>query len=286
MTSSMKKILYVFILPALILYLIFWILPVLMSFYYGLTNWTGIGSYNFVGFKNFRTLLTNGILGNSLKNTFIYAGFVVIYGNILSIALSLVLDMNLKFKKFYRTIFYIPALFSTVVVGFIWAYVFAPYYGMLSSIFGSHAPNFLANQHTALIATAFVEKWKTVGVMTIIYLAGLQGISNDVIESAMIDGCTSWQIIRHVKIPLLINTITVNIILALISGLKAFDYIFIMTGGGPGKSTNTLMFSVYKLAFVENQYGMAEALAAIAFVIILVISLAALKLLNKKEVAA
>jgi raffinose/stachyose/melibiose transport system permease protein len=260
-----------------------------MSFYYGVTDWSGIGSYKFVGLKNFGTLFKNGTLTNSMKNTFMYAGFSVIYGNILALILAMILDAKLKLKKLFRTVFYMPTLFSTVVVGFIWGYVYAPYYGMISEVFNlvglaKYSPNLLANPYTALIATAFVEKWKSVGVMTIIYLAGLQNVSQDAIESGQIDGCSGWQIIKNIKVPLLFNTITVNVILGLISGLKAFDYIFILTGGGPGTSTTTLMFSVYKMAFVENQYGMAEALAAISFMLILIISFIVLKIMNKKEI--
>lgn len=288
-SSSRNKLLYIFILPALILYLIFWIAPVIMSFYYGVTDWSGIGAYKIVGLKNFITLMKNGTLVNSMKNTFIYAGFSVVYGNILALILAMILDAKLKLKKLFRTVFYMPTLFSTVVVGFIWGYVYAPYYGMISEVFSfaglaKYSPNLLANPYTALIATAFVEKWKSVGVMTIIYLAGLQNVSQDAIESAQMDGCNSWQIIKNIKIPLLFNTITVNVILGLISGLKAFDYIFILTGGGPGTSTTTLMFSVYKMAFVENQYGLAEALAAVSFLLILIISFIVLKLMNKKEI--
>lgn len=284
-----KRILYLFILPALILYLTFWILPVLMSFYYGFTDWSGIGKYKFIGFHNFISLSKDGTLLTSLINTFIYAAFSVVYGNILALSLSMLLDLKLRLKSFFRPMFYIPTLFSSVVVGFIWGYVYAPYNGMLSGVFemlglAKYAPNFLANSHTALIATAFVEKWKAIGVMVVIYLAGLQNISQDAVESGMIDGCNTWQIIKNIKIPLLSNSITVNVILGVISGLKAFDYIYIMTGGGPGKSTNTLMYSVYKMAFLENQYGLAEALAAISFIIILIISIAVLGYMKKKEI--
>lgn len=284
-----RKSLYLFIIPAFALFTVFWVVPVVMSFYYGLTNWSGVGSYDFIGLKNFVILWKQKIFQTTLGNTLIYAGFSVIYGNFLALTLALLLDMKLRPTRFYRTVFYLPTLFSTVVVGFIWGYVYAPYNGMIYSLFhllglGQYAPNLLASKSTALIAVAFVEKWKTVGTLTIIYLAGLQGINNDVLEAAKIDGCSSWKTLRYVKIPLLFNTITVNVVLALISGLKVFDYVFIMTGGGPGDATNTLMLSVYKMAFVNNQYGMAEALAAMAFLFILALTLVVLGLMSKKEV--
>ena len=136
------------------------------------------------------------------------------------------------------------------------------------------------------MASAFVETWKTSGTMTIIYLAGLQNISEEVIESAKIDGCTGWQAIRFVKIPMLSNTITINVMLGLIGGFKSFDYVFALTGGGPGSSSSTLMYSIYKMAFVESQFGKAEALAAVAFVFILIISVIVLKIMKRKELEA
>lgn len=285
-----RNVLLLFIVPALLMYVTFWILPVLMSFFYGVTNWSGMGDYKFIGLNNFKYLLKDGTMFNSMKNTVIYAVFVVTYGNIQALTLALILNKKLKAKGFFRTVFYLPALFSTIVVAFLWSYVYAPYYGMISEIFDklgiSVVPNLLGQKETSLLASAFVETWKTSGTMTIIYLAGLQNISEEVIESAKIDGCTGWQAIRFVKIPMLSNTITINVMLGLIGGFKSFDYVFALTGGGPGSSSSTLMYSIYKMAFVESQFGKAEALAAVAFVFILIISVTVLKIMKRKELEA
>ena len=262
-----------------------------MSFFYGLTDWNGLGQYKFVGLDNYRTLIRQGTLFSSLKNTVIYALVVVAWGNFQALILALLLNMKLKAKGVFSTIFYIPALFSTIVVAFLWSYVYAPYYGMIYEVFDPDSGidqylNFLGTSATALIAVALVETWKTSGTMTIIYLAGLQDIPEDVIESARIDGATAWQSIWRVKIPMLANTITINIMLGLINGFKSFDYVFALTGGGPGSSSSTLMYSIYKMAFVEGQFGKAEALAACAFVFILAISVIALKFMRKREIEA
>lgn len=285
-----RRILFLFIVPALIFYLIFWISPVLMSFFYGLTNWSGLGDYDFVGLDNFKFLIKEGTLFNSMKNTVIYAVIVVVWGNLQALALALLLNMKLKARGAFRTIFYIPALFSTIVVAFIWSYVYAPYYGMLYEVLGKVGAgenlNLLGSTSTALIAVAFVETWKTSGTMTIIYLAGLQNIPEEVMESARIDGCSAWQSTTRVKIPMLANTITINVMLGLINGFKSFDYVFALTGGGPGTSSSTLMYSIYKMAFMEGQFGKAEALAAVAFVFILVISVVTLLIMKRKEIEA
>ena len=285
-----RRILFLFIVPALVFYLIFWISPVLMSFFYGLTNWSGLGDYDFVGLDNFKFLIKEGTLFNSMRNTIIYAVIVVVWGNLQALALALLLNMKLKARGAFRTIFYIPALFSTIVVAFIWSYVYAPYYGMLYEVLGKvgigENLNLLGSTSTALIAVAFVETWKTSGTMTIIYLAGLQNIPEEVMESARIDGCSAWQSTIRVKIPMLANTITINVMLGLINGFKSFDYVFALTGGGPGTSSSTLMYSVYKMAFMEGQFGKAEALAAVAFIFILAISVVTLLIMKRKEIEA
>lgn len=285
-----RRILFLFIVPALVFYLIFWISPVLMSFFYGLTNWSGLGDYDFVGLDNFKFLIKEGTLFNSMRNTIIYAVIVVVWGNLQALALALLLNMKLKARGAFRTIFYIPALFSTIVVAFIWSYVYEPYYGMLYEVLGKvgigENLNLLGSTSTALIAVAFVETWKTSGTMTIIYLAGLQNIPEEVMESARIDGCSAWQSTIRVKIPMLANTITINVMLGLINGFKSFDYVFALTGGGPGTSSSTLMYSIYKMAFMEGQFGKAEALAAVAFIFILAISVVTLLIMKRKEIEA
>lgn len=285
-----RRILFLFIVPALVFYLVFWISPVLMSFFYGLTNWSGLGDYDFVGLDNFKFLIKEGTLFNSMRNTIIYAVIVVVWGNLQALALALLLNMKLKARGAFWTIFYIPALFSTIVVAFIWSYVYAPYYGMLYEVLGKvgigENLNLLGSTSTALIAVAFVETWKTSGTMTIIYLAGLQNIPEEVMESARIDGCSAWQSTIRVKIPMLANTITINVMLGLINGFKSFDYVFALTGGGPGTSSSTLMYSIYKMAFMEGQFGKAEALAAVAFIFILAISVVTLLIMKRKEIEA
>ncbi|MBE6822099.1 MAG: sugar ABC transporter permease [Ruminococcaceae bacterium] len=288
MERRSRRILLLFIVPAMLLYLTFWILPVLMSFFYGLTDWKGLGSYEFIGLKNFKNLIQQGTLVNSLKNTVVYALVVVLWGNLQALILSLILNMKLHARGVFRTLVYLPALFSTIVAAFLWSYVYAPYYGLISEVLkllgSTWVPNLLGTSATALIAVAFVETWRSSGTMTIIYLAGLQNIPDDVIEAAKIDGCTSWQSTRLIKVPMISNTIMINVMLGLINGFKSFDYVFALTGGGPGTSSNTLMYSIYKMAFMESQFGKAEAMAACAFVFILVISISVLSILKKKEI--
>lgn len=284
------KRMYWFVIPALAFFLTFWIIPVLQLFYYSVTNFNGINyNYDFVGLKNFMTLFKEGTLINATKNTLIYTALMVIMSNLLGLALAMALNVKLRGKAFFRTMSFLPALFSAIVVGFIWSYVFMPNGGMISSLLGLFGVqegvfNVLGDFKTALYAIAIVEVWKGFGTTMLIYLAGLQTVDESLIEAGKIDGCSEWQLIRKIKLPLISATITINVILSVISGLKAFDYSFIMTNGGPGKSTNTLMFTIYKIAFNDQMMGKASALSVVAFIIIIAITVVMLFFMNKREV--
>lgn len=281
---------YLFVIPALVLFLIFWIVPVLQLFYYSMTNFNGINyDYDYVGVKNYLTLLKDGSMVNAIKNTLIYAVVVVVLNNLLGLVIAMALNVKLRGKAFFRTVSYVPALFSAIVVGFIWSYVYMPDSGMIATIMTAmgldgSSFNVLGNYKTALYAIALVEVWKGFGATMIIYLAGLQTVDDSLLEAGRIDGCSQWQLIRKIKLPLISATVTINVILAVIGGLKAFDYSFIMTNGGPGKSTNTLMFSIYRIAFNDQMMGKASAFSVVAFAVIILITVFMLFYMNKREV--
>lgn len=281
---------YFFLIPALAFFLIFWIYPVLQLFYYSVTNFNGVNyDYDFVGMKNYIKVLNNGTLTNSMKNTLIYAVVTVCLSNIVGLTVAMILNMKLRFKGLFRTCAYFPALFSAIVVGFIWSYVYMPGSGMIAnflSIIGLDGSSFnpLGNYKTALYAIAVVESWKAFGTTMIIYLAGLQTVDESLLEAGRIDGCTEWQLFHKIKLPLISSTVTINVILSVISGLKAFDYSFIMTNGGPGKSTKTLMYQVYETAFTDMKMGRASAFSVMTFAFIILITVCMLIYMNKREV--
>ena len=279
-----------FLIPAMAFFLVFWIFPILQLFYYSITNFNGINyDFDFVGLKNYIKIFENGTLINATKNTLIYTVIMVVASNLIGLAIAMLLNMRIRGKGIFRTCAYFPALFSAIVVGFIWSYVYMPSSGMIASIMNllgldGSAFNPLGNFKSALIAIAIVEVWKGFGTTMIIYLAGLQTVDESLLEAGRIDGCTEWQLIRKVKLPLISSTITINVILNVIAGLKAFDYSFIMTNGGPGKSTKTLMFQIYEMAFDDQKMGRASALSVMSFLIIILITVFMLYFLNKREV--
>lgn len=282
--------LFLFMIPALAFFLVLWIYPLLQLFYYSVTNFNGINyDYDFVGMKNFAKIFENGTLLNSIKNTLIYAVITVVLSNIIGLALAIALNSKIHFKGFFRTASYFPALFSAIVVGFIWSYVYMPTNGMIASLislFGGDGAAFnpLGNYRAALLAIAIVEVWKGFGSTMIIYLAGLQTVDESVLEAGRIDGCNDWQLTKYVKLPMISSTITINVVLSVINGLKAFDFPFIMTNGGPGKSTKTLMFQIYEIAFTDQKMGRASAFSVVSFAVIIAITILMLFYLNKKEV--
>jgi len=290
MSLVFNRKMYFFLIPALAFFLVLWIYPVLQLFYYSITNFNGINyDFDMVGFRNYVRIFENGSLGNAISNTLIYALIGVVLSNVLGLGLAIALNTKLRFKGLFRTCAYFPALFSAIVVGFIWSYIYMPRSGMIANlitVLGGDGSMFnpLGNFRIALFAIAIVEVWKGFGTTMIIYLAGLQTLDESTLEAGRIDGCNEWQLTRLIKLPLISATITINVILNVIAGLKAFDYSFIMTNGGPGKSTKTLMFQIYEIAFNDQQMGRASAFSVVAFLFIILITVTMLFIMNKREV--
>ncbi|MFD2329566.1 carbohydrate ABC transporter permease [Cohnella sp. GCM10020058] len=291
-SAVMKKTMYWFVLPALLFYCLFWVFPILKLFQYSITDYNGyVQKFNYVGLGNFKTLFHEEILGLSVRNTLVYTFVTVILGNIVALAIAFLLNANIRAKGLYRSAFYIPTLFSAIVVGFIWSYVYMPEEGLIASFLHKIGingidTNFLGSYDKALYSIIAVDIWKNIGTSTIIFLAGLQTVPMDLIEAGRIDGAGRWKLVRYIKIPLLATSVTINVTLSVINGLKAFDYPFVMTNGGPGTSTNTLIYAMYKMAFTDQLFGKASALGILSFALIIVITAAFVFTLNRREISA
>jgi ABC-type sugar transport system permease subunit len=291
-SAVMKKTMYFFVLPALLFYCVFWIFPITRLFQYSLTDYNGyVQQFDYVGFSNFKTLFKEEILAESIKNTLLYTVLTVVLGNLIALLIALLLNANIRAKGFYRSAFYIPTLFSAIVVGFIWSYVYMPEEGLIAAFLDRIGisgldTNFLGSYTKALYAIITVDIWKNLGVSTIIFLAGLQSLPHDLLEAGRIDGAGRWKLFRFITLPLLATSVTINITLSVINGLKAFDYPFVMTNGGPGTSTNTLIYAMYKMAFTDQLFGKASALGIISFAIIILITMVCVFTLNRREVSA
>lgn len=279
-----------FILPSFILYTLFVIYPTLNSFNLSFTNWDGVSdTIHYIGFDNFVEMFHSERVYNALKNTLIISFSLVVLENILAILLAMLVDQVRWLKNFFRSIFYFPVLLSGIVMGFVWAIIFNYNFGVINQLLDrigleSLKVDWLGSPKYALLAIIITTVWKGAGYYMIIYLAGLQGIPPELHEAAAIDGANRWQQFRHVTFPLLAGAMTVCIMLSMISALKIFDQIAVMTDGGPGFATETLTYIVYKVGFGELRQGYGTALSLVLFVLILVVSLIQIKLLRKREV--
>ncbi|WP_440131306.1 carbohydrate ABC transporter permease [Paenibacillus xylanexedens] len=280
----------VFILPSLILYTLFVIVPTLGSFYLSFTSWDGISEdIRFIGFANFIEIWNSPRVHNALKNTLIMTVSLVILENIAAIAMALMVDKVRWFKNLFRSIFYFPTLLSGIVMGFVWAMILNYNFGVVNQIMnaiglGSWTVDWLGDPKFAMLSIILSTVWKGAGYYMIIYLAGLQGIPAELSEAANIDGANGWQQFRFITFPLLAGSLTVCMVLSMISALKIFDQIAVMTDGGPGFATETLTYIIYKVGFGELRQGFGTALAIVLFIIILIITLIQVKILRKREV--
>ena len=289
---TQNRRLYLFIIPALSFYLFFWILPLGKLLQYSFTDSNGLTvDFSYIGFENYAKILNNGTLGQSISNTFVYTLIVVALGNALALGLAVLLNKKLRGMGFYRSAAYIPTLFSAIVVGFIWNYVYTPNNGMIANLLNllgldGSSFNFIGNFDTALLAIAIVDVWKNLGVTMVIYLAGLQTVPVEILEASQIDGASNFRQFWSITFPMIASATTINLTLTVINGMKAFDYPYIMTHGGPGRSTYTLMYTVYRLAFTERQYGAACALGVVSFGVMIAITIFFVRLMNQREVEA
>jgi len=290
--NNKKKELFVaimFFLPALMIYSIFFLYPVLSGILYSFTNWQGLSkTIKFIGFDNFIELFGDRLFLASIKNTFVFAIMNTVFQNVFALILALILDVKLLGRNIYRAIIYMPSVISSIVVGFVWSYILNPTIGV-NQIFAAvgldgFSPQWLGDIDLALPTLVFVTVCQSVGSTMVLYLAGLQDIPVDLYESAGIDGVNWWQKIRYITIPLLAPSITISVILTTIYSLKVFEIIFVMTQGGPGNATETMATVMYQYAFRTGRFAYGTAIGVILFVIVLIITVFQLKILQKREV--
>lgn len=289
--TKRQKTLLLFVIPAFVLYTAFVILPAVSSIYLGFTSWDGVtdASMKFIGLQNYAAIFGSSRFYKALIHTIIVAGFFTILVNVVALMLALAVDHVRFGKNFFRSTFYIPVLISGVIAGFIWTIMYNYSFGIINTLFHNlHLDflkaNWLGKSPNALISIIFVLVWQLAGYYMVIYLAALQGIPTELVEAAKIDGATVFDRFKNITLPLMAGAFTINLTLALISGLKVFDQIAVMTDGGPGFDTETITYLIYKTAFGELRQGYGTALAMTLFVLILVLGIIQVKFLREREV--
>lgn len=285
--KELLKEIAIFVMPLMILYSIFFILPFFEGIYYSLFNWDGISTTKkFIGLDNYIELFTNDPdYFKSLVFTLKYVFFNVLVTNALALALAIVCNSKLKSKKFLRTCFFLPNVISMLIVGYIWRFMFNQGCAALYKMTGWDFFNisWLGGGNVTVAAMVIVATWQSVGYIMIIYLSGLQMMDTSLLEAAAIDGANAWQRFRHVTLPMIIPSITVNMFLVLSQSFRLFDVNLSLTGGGPGRETMGLALDIYTEGFQNNRMGYGAAKAVILFAIVIAIAIIQLKVTNKKD---
>ncbi len=270
--------------PNIIGFLMFMLIPVIMTFVLSFTRYDIITAPEFTGLENYIELFKDPIIRQTTKNTVLYSLMVVPIGMCLSLLLAVLLDQKIGLKRFFRAAYFIPAITSMVVVAIVWQWIYNPEFGILNwvlSFFGIEGKRWLLDAKTALPALAVVGIWKNAGYNMIIFLSGLQGISNTYYEAAMLDGATRWQQFRAITLPLLMPTTFFVFVTSVISSFQVFDQVMLMTNGGPGRATSVLAHYLYQNAFKYFKMGYACAIAVLLFAIIMALTVINMRMEKK-----
>lgn len=265
------------------------VIPVLYSVYLGMTDWTGVGGYNFIGLKNFQDVLFNDpVFWVSLRNAGLLALFTIVLQHPLALLFAyMIAKVGGKREKFFRSIFFIPCIISVVVVARMWLSILNPSYGLLDQILyklnlGTFSQNWLGNPAIAIFSLIFVCMWQGFGWAVLIYYAGVKGLPVEIMEAAKVDGASGPKLFVNITLPLLKPVITVCVTLALINCLKQMETVFLTTNGGPGSATQFVANYLYLEAFSASRYGYANAISVI-FVFVCIVATVVLNKILKKD---
>ncbi|AOV08585.1 carbohydrate ABC transporter permease [Sporosarcina ureilytica] len=289
MKSSKNRLWYLlFVAPLVLIFTTVVIIPFVMGIYYAFFQWDGIAANPkvFVGFDNFQKLLTDTRFFKSAWLTTLFTILSVIAVNVVGLIFAMLVTTKLKTANAARTMIFMPYLIGGLILGYIWQFIFTDVFKRLGEMtgFASIFFNWLMDPQYALYALVFVFTWQMAGYVMIIYIAGIQGIPEDVIEAAKIDGANGWQRFRKITFPLLMPAFTISLFLTLSSAFKVYDVNLSLTGGGPANSTELFAMNIYNEIFGYGNYGIGQAKAIVFFLIVAAITLTQVYLTKKREV--
>ncbi|MFD1139164.1 carbohydrate ABC transporter permease [Paenibacillus urinalis] len=273
-------------LPAVALFFVFMTLPALQGLYYSFTNWNGFGDqYDMVGFKNYINLFADENVWNAYGFTIKYAIVATIFINIISLLIALGLNAKIKYRNFFRAIYFLPNILSILIVGYIFNYLFSNVFPIWGENLGLTAlsTNILGSQDLAWVGVVSVAIWQGIAFNTILYLAGLQTIPTDLYEASNLDGAGKWREFWSITFPLIAPFFTINMVLAMKNSLMVFDLIVAMTNGGPGRATQSIAHLIYTGGFEGSEFAYQSANAIIYFILIAIISIIQLRFLQRRE---
>jgi raffinose/stachyose/melibiose transport system permease protein len=281
---------FYFVLGALVLYLVFTIIPGVAGIFYSFTDWSGYSDrINFIGLDNFKTIFSaseNYLL--FIKNTFIFTIITILLKTIFGLALALVLTQGVKhFAYFYRMMIYLPVVLPALAVALIFRSILNPASGLLNTVLrgiglGMLAQKWLVNPSIALYSVIGVDTWQGVGYIMVILIAGLQSIPREYYEAADVDGAGFWSKLFWITLPLMMPAIIIVTILNLLYALRVFDIVYALTNGGPGYATDVIYTAVFK-AFSQGQWGLGTAFSSLLFVFMCVLGYFVIRLLDRGQ---
>ena len=278
-----------FVLPALLLYLVFMVYPFFQSIYLSFTSWNGASPVKeWIGLDNYRALIRDPMLWLSLRHNLIWVIVGTVAPIVIGMGLALLLWQRPKGFTLFRTVYFMPQVLSTVVIGIVWNWIYNPIFGILNTGLDAVglegvSRGWLGDPDVALYAVLVAAIWATIGFTFVIFLAGLQNVSKDLLEAATIDGANAWQRFWNVTVPQMAGVINIVVAFLLIGGFNVFDIIFVMTGGGPANATEVIATYTYKEAFTQNNIGYASTLSLVMTVISLIASVTFIRLRERQE---
>lgn len=284
-----KKTIILALLPALLIFCVIVIMPIMRSFFYGFYKWNGLGAPIYVGLQNFADILSDKVFWLAFRNN-LFIVFASVLGQIpIGLIIAIVLNKKLKSSSFFRTIFFLPMILSTVVVGLLWSTIFNAQVGILNQLLTNLGleklgRDWLGDPKIAMYTISVVIIWQFVGFYMIIFLAALQNIPAEIIEAADIDGAGELHKLFKITIPMIWDSIMAAVVLCIAGGMRTFDLVFVMTKGGPAHATELMATYMYNKTFEVYKYGYGSAVSLIIFVISLSFILISRKVMNKPEV--
>lgn len=266
---------YCFLLPGFVPFLVFAVLPIFGGFSLSLFEWNLVQPWRFVGLQNFRALASDGEFWNAMRVSGLFTLGVVPTGLIIALFLAVLLNSGRRGLVVYRTIYFLPVVTATVAISMVWRWLLAGDLGLVNTLLayvGIDGPDWLGERRWALPAVIVTSVWKGIGYSMVLFLAGLQNIPQDYYDAAKIDGAGAWRRFRDVTLPLLSPTTFFVMVVSIIGSLQVFDQVFVMTDGGPYRSTVTASYFIYESGFKLLAMGYASAAACILFVVIFIAS--------------
>lgn len=279
---------WVFLIPAFLIYIPFMVVPALGLFGLSGFQWSGIGSMTFIGSENFASAVDDSVVYTALSNNVQVGIWSIVLQAGLGLLLALAINrFSSRIRQFFQVAFLVPMALMSVAVSLIWAYMYNPSYGVITTFLNAlgsdWTPQFLGDPSIALFAVIIVACWQWTGFRVILWLAGLDSIDSSLIEAARIDGAGPLQRFRYVILPLLKPVAVFILLYTVIGSFNSFAYFWVMTQGGPGHATEVMVTWIYKISFLQSNFGQAAAVSVILFVIVLVLSLLNLRIGDRES---